>query len=247
MNKKDNALKEMENIIAELKSGREESAATAVMGQKKEKRHISGTIFKLFFKYWGIKILLIVLLLIAVTAGSIWAFSGSTFKKETTTFVEQVQELATLATAEAHLKVVIEQEDNKIFGQDISVNFPGTKREVLLIVPVAVTAGVNLKEVDSTDIKMNEKNNEIDITLPKAALVQEPAIQMENVRAFSDEGLFRGDVKWVEGFDLAAEAQMKAKEESIEIGLLESAEQNASKVLEEFFTSLGYSANITFK
>jgi hypothetical protein len=247
MKNNQDALKEIERIIEELRSGKEESAATAVVGQKREKRTISGAIFKLFFRFWGIKFLVIVLLLIAATAGSIWAFSGSTFKQESTTFVEQVQELATLATAEAHLKVVIEQEDNKLFGKDISVNFPGTKREVILIVPTTVVAGVDLKQLDSSDIKVNDKEKEIKISLPKAALIQEPTIQMDKVTAFSDEGLFRGDVKWGEGFDLAAEAQKQAKDEAIEVGLLQSAEQNAQKVLQEFFSSLGYQAEITFK
>ncbi|WP_257009400.1 hypothetical protein [Bacillus sp. 7884-1] len=62
-------------------------------------------------------------------------FTGSTFSKESTTFVEQVQELAVLATAEEHVKVIQEQEDNKLFGKDISVDILGTKRELLLVVP----------------------------------------------------------------------------------------------------------------
>ena len=70
---------------------------------------------------------------------------------------------------------------------------------------------------------------------------------MDKVSAFSDEGLFRGDVKWEEGFDLTAEAQEKVKEEAIGIGLLQTAEDSAEKVLKEFFGKLGYSVEVSYK
>ncbi|MEH7383347.1 DUF4230 domain-containing protein [Bacillus sp. JJ1533] len=248
MSKKDEALTQFESVLVELKKGREESAATAAVGQSRENANISGALFKLIFKFWGVKIFLIItLLLIVIASGSFWLFSGSTFKKESTAFVEKVQELATLATAEAHVTAVIEEEDNKLFGNDISVNLPGTKREIMLIVPATVIAGVDLKGITSDDIKVNDNEKEIEIVLPRAALIQEPAIQMNKVRTFSDEGLFRGEVKWDKGFDLAAEAQEKIKEEAIEVGLLETAEKSAEKVLKGFFSNLGYTVKLTFR
>lgn len=87
----------------------------------------------------------------------------------------------------------------------------------------------------------------MEIVLPRATLIQDPTIQMDGVQTFSDEGLFRGEVKWDEGFDLAAEAQEEIKEEVIEIGLLESAEKSAEKVLKSFFGNLDYTVKITFR
>lgn len=247
MSKKDKQ-NQLDDIIKELTKGQEESAATATMNAKTSKRHVSGTVFKLFFRFWGVKLIAALLVLVLLVTGGVWYWaSGSTLKKDSTTFVEQVQELATLATAEAHLKVVLEQSDNKIFGNDISLNIPGTKREIVLIVPAKVIAGVDLKDVTQGDIKVDDKNKRIDLTLPHATLIQDPSIQMDAVRTFSDEGLFRGDVEWAEGFDLAAEAQKMAQEEAVEVGLFESAEQNADKVLKEFFSNLGYTVNVTFK
>ena len=247
MSKKDDALTEIERILQELKKGEEESAATAVLGQSRGYTNTSGALFKLIFKFWGFKILIVILLLILITFGSTWLFFGNTFKKESIIFVEQVQELATLATAEAHVKVVIEQEDNKLFGNDISVNLPGTKRELLLIVPATVIAGVDLKGITSDDIKVNEDEKELEIVLSRATFIQDPTIQMDDVKTFSDEGLFRGNVKWDEGFDLAAVAQEEIKDEAVEMGLLASAEKSAEKVLTGFFRNLGYTAKITFK
>lgn len=248
MKKKDNKRKQLDYIMKELSEGQEESATTVTMDAKNSKRNISGAIFKIFFRFWGVKIIAALLILMFLVSGGIWYLtSGSTLKKESTTFVEQVQELATLATAEAHLKVIMEQSDNKLFGNDISINIPGTKREVVLIVPAKVIAGVNLKDITQEDIKVDEKNKKIELTLPHATLIQDPSIEMDAVRTFSDEGLFRGEVKWAEGFDLAAEAQKKAQEEAIEVGLFDSAEQNADKVLNEFFSNLGYTVHVTFQ
>jgi len=247
MRKKDETVAQLEAILKELKTANDESAATAVVGQKKGNRNITGTLFKFIFRVLGARILLIAVLLIAVSVGSVLLLSGSTFKKESTVFVEDIKELATLATAEASVKAVIEQEDNKLFGNDIRLNLPGTKREILLIVPGTVIAGVDLKGITEDDIKVNEKDKVLDIVLPHADLIQDPAIQMEKLIAFSDEGIFRGEMKWDEGFNLAEEAQDDIRKEAIEMGLLETAEKNAEKVLVGFFDNLGYTVNLTFK
>lgn len=243
MTKKDKALNE-------LKKGEQESAATAVVGRSGRSANASGA----SFKFSGTKMfLLIAFLLVVMTAVSTWVFANnlynkeSTFKQETTVFVEQIQDLATLATAKGHIKVVIEQEDNKLFGKDISVNFPGTKRELLLVVPATVIAGVDLSAVTSEDIIVNEEQKELEITLPRATFIQDPAISMDEVKTFSDEGLFRSEAKWAEGFDLAAEAQQQILDEASEIGLLQSAEQSAEKVLKGFFSNIGYTVEITFR
>lgn len=70
---------------------------------------------------------------------------------------------------------------------------------------------------------------------------------MDNIKTISDEGLFRGEVKWDEGFDLAAEAQGAIKAEVLKIGLFKSAEKSAEKFLEGFFGNLGYTVKLTFK
>ena len=247
MSKKDEALTQIERVLKELKKGEEESAATAVVGQNRGNANISGALIKLVFKLWGFRIFLTVLLLVVIASGVTWLFFGSTFKKESTIAVEQVREIAKLATAEALVTVTIEEEDNKLFGKNISVNLPGTKRELLLVVPATVIAGVDLKGITSDDIKVNEDKKELEIVLPRATLIQEPAILMDHVKTISDEGLFRGEVKWDEGFDLAAEAQGDIKDEAIKIGLLESAEKSAEKVLKGFFGNLGYTVKLTFK
>ncbi|WP_453990731.1 DUF4230 domain-containing protein [Bacillus nitroreducens] len=248
MRKKDQLLaQQLESILKELKSGSEETATTATIGRRGKRLNLSSELFKFIFKFWGIRIILIIAIILTITFGSYRIFSGSTFKQESTTFVEQIQELATLATSKAHVKVIIEQEDNKLFGKEIQVNLPGTKRQILLVVPATVIAGVDLKEISPKDIRFNEQKKELEIVLPSATIIQDPAIQMDKVSTFSDEGLFRSEVDWAEGFNLAKEAQELIKKEAVEVGVLQTAEKNAEIALKEFFTNLGYSVKISFK
>lgn len=59
-------------------------------------------------------------------------------------------------------------------------------------------------------------------------------------------GLFRADIKMDEGFKKAAEAQEQIRKDATSIGLLDTAEKNAEKVLKEFFKNIGYTVNVTF-
>lgn len=243
MTKKDKALNE-------LKKGEQESAATATVGRSVRNTNVSGTSFKLS----GAKIfLLMALLLVVMTAVATWVAANNllnkepTFKQETTVFVEQVKDLATLATAEAHIKVVKKQEDYKVFGKDFGLELPGTKRELMFVVPATIIAGVDLSGVTAKNLKINDEEKQLEITLPHATFIHEPAILMDKVQTFSDEGLFRSELKSDEGIELLAEAQKDIKKEAKEIGLLKTAEQNAEKVLKGFFENLGYTVEITFK
>ncbi|MCC5890542.1 MAG: DUF4230 domain-containing protein, partial [Alkalibacterium sp.] len=177
-----------------------------------------------------------------------WLFPRGAQMTETTIFVEQIQELAFLATAEAKVTLVKEEVDHKLFGRDIPLNFlPGTQRDILLIIPATVIAGVDLEEVTSEHIIVNEEEKTLEIILPRATFIQDPAIQMDSIKTWSGTGLFRGEVKWNEGFDLAGEAQEEIKEEAVNMGILETAEKSAEKVLAGFFTNLGYEVAITYE
>ena len=167
--------------------------------------------------------------------------------KSLSRWLNNVQELSTLATAEAYMKGVLHVKDNKIFGKDIPIDLPGTKREVLLIVPATVIAGVDLKGITSEDMAINEETKEIDITLPHAKLIQDPSLRMDKIQSVDNSGLFRGEIKWDEGNDLTAKVQEQIRQDAITSGLLDTAEKNAEKVLKEFFKNIDYTVNVTFK
>jgi hypothetical protein len=244
---KDEKIAQLERLLIELKEAQQQSAATIAVDYNLRSLSAPKGKFKFFLKTGSRKIILAILVILVMSLGGIQLFAGSTSKQESVTFVEHVQELSTLATAEAHMKAVIKVEDNKIFGKDIAKDLPGTKRELLLIVPGTVIAGVDLKGITSEDMVINEETKEIDITLPHAKLLQEPSVQMDKIITYENGGLFRADTKMDEGLDKTAEAQELIRKEAISTGLLDTAEKNAKKVLKEFFKNIGYKVNVTFK
>jgi hypothetical protein len=243
---KDGKIAQLERQLIELKEAQMQSAATIAVDHNSRSLSLPNGIFKFFLKVGVFKIILAIFVPLIVISGGIWIFSGSTFKHKSVTYVEQVQELATLATSKAITKAVIHEEDNKIFGKDIGFDLLGTKRELLLIVPGTVTAGVDLKGVTSKDMVVNEETKEIDITLPHAVILQDASLQMDKIQTYVNGGLFRGDIKWSEGFDLAARAQEQIRQDAISGGLLDTAEKSAQKALKEFFKNIGYTVNVTF-
>lgn len=225
----------------ELRAAKKEQAATMI-GHR--------AVFYPLFKMKQIMILSIVII-IALFAGVIVTklgfFTHTSTNSNSLTIVEGVQELATLATAEAMVTTIIEQEDNKLFGQDISVNVPGTKRTVFLVVPATVIAGVDLQSITEKNIQVDEKAKTLTITIPHAKVIQAPSIQMDKIKTYSDVGIFRSPVNWDEGFQFAGEAKIKMIKEAKELGILDKAENSAVKVLTNFLKTLGYEVIVKFE
>lgn len=246
---KDDRIAHLEKLIVELTEAKQQNAATLAGSYSSKPYETFESGFKLSSLFLWIKnILIIILILLVLGLGAFWLLNGNVFKKSSVTFVENVQELSTLATAEAQTKTVLNIVDNKIFGKKIPLPIiPGTKREILLIVPATVLAGVDLNEVTEDDMKISEDAKEIDITLPHAKLIQEPSLQMDKITTYVDGGIFNDKVDWNEGYELAASAQEKVKKEVISAGLLTTAEKNADKALTQFFKNMGYKVNITYK
>ena len=245
---KDEIIAQLERQLIELKEAQQQSAATIAVDHNSISLSPPKGIFKSFLKASRLKakLAMVILVFLVIASGVIWLIAGNTFKQESVVFVEHIKELAILATAEAHTKAIIHEEDNKIFSKDISINLLGTKRELLFIVPVTVIAGVDLKGITSEDMAINEETKEIDLTLPHAKLIQEPSLQMDKLLTYVDGGLFRDEIKWDEGVDLTTTAKEQARQDAISDGLLVTAEKNAEKALKLFFKNIGYTVNVTF-
>ncbi|MGM0843458.1 MAG: DUF4230 domain-containing protein [Bacillota bacterium] len=250
MKSNENRIREIEALLAEMKESSEQTSAAAVIDRGKIRMPFFKAA-KTIFSVWKSKFLIILLIAVIVISGlSVGIFSwlsGSTFQEEQGSFVQQIKEMNSLATAQAFTKAVIEQEDNMIFGKEISADVPGTKRKLLLVVPGTVMAGVDLKKVSDNDILIDEEGKEMTIELPRAEILQSPSLDTENIKTFSVEGIFRSDVDWEEGFGLAQAAKELIQQEAIDQGLLKTAETNAEKSLTEFFGQLGYKVTIEFK
>lgn len=240
---------EIERLLKELKASEAEAAVTV----EETEKHPSGfwRVGKVVFSLWKKSFLLVILLILMAIALPFVAFyfltSGSTFTEEKSTFLEQIQDLNELATAEAYTKVIIERQDNELFGQSIGMNLPGTKRQLLVIIPGSVKAGVQLSGLTEKDITVNHEKKTATLTLPPADFLGGAEIFFDNVEVFSYEGLFREKANIEEAYELAEEAKKLIIEETAGQGVLQMAEKNAEKTLQEMFSFAGYDVTIEFK
>ncbi|RDU38643.1 hypothetical protein DRW41_03520 [Neobacillus piezotolerans] len=236
---------DLDYIANQLKQTQNETAATialqparAVQRQQKVQSVRSSVLPSLI----GIAVSLVILL-----AGYAYLQKEETLKSATV--IKRIEKLATLATARAHMETTLSDKDNKLFGKDIpfGLDIPGSKRTLFMVVPGEVTAGVDLKNLTKKDIALDTKKKTIHITLPPATFVQAPSIDSKNILKFSDEGLFRSEPNWDEGFKLEDIAKQKMEKEARQNGLLTEAEMNARLALQDIFEIQGYSVTVTFK
>lgn len=241
---KDKKIQELEEQLQQLK--REEAATYAEAPGRATSYRKPVKVSKLIPLLIGVIVILSAIL--AVRSFDLGALlGGSSLVERKGAFVERLQESEELVTAEAYVKSVIHVEDNEIFGIGLPEAFPGTRREVLMIYPGIVRAGIDLSELTEEDIELNEEEKLATIKVPKPKLIGEPTLDMSEVETFSYEGLFRGELPPEVTNEKAAEAQEEMKEEAVEQGLLTMARTNAEKVLQDMFQLVDYKVTIEFE
>lgn len=246
-------IEQMEKALRELKAAESESAVTMeeAFGREKsgfrKRRRLFSPIKTM--KRWVI--LMAILAIFVVAAIPFVTFfilkQGSTFTEEKGVFLERIQDLNEMATAEAYTKVIVERTDNQLFGQSIGLNVPGTKRQLLVVIPGSIKAGIDMSSVTEKDVTIDEENKTMKLVLPSAEFLGGAEINFEAVEVYSYEGVFREKADIKEAYSLANEAQTLIKEEATGQGVLKMAQFNAEKTLKEMFSFAGYDVTIEFK
>lgn len=237
---KDPKITEMERLLEEMKGkkGTEES------GFWKSMKVMMGVFRNSFL----VLIIVALLLLIALPLGTWWMIQqGSTATESKSAFLERMQDLNELSTAEAYSKVIIKREDNQIFGKDIGLDIPGTKRELLVVIPGSVRAGIDFSEITEDDIEVDEEAKTATLTLPNADFLGGPELFMDKVEIYTNEGLLSGGRDFPEAYELAEEAKQMMLEETRGQGVLELAEKNAARSVEEMFQLVDYDVTVEFE
>ncbi|MFS0575942.1 DUF4230 domain-containing protein [Sporosarcina sp. 179-K 3D1 HS] len=247
----DKKLNEIEKLLQEVRASQKESAVT-VEETGYRKRIPFWKVGKLFFSVWRKSFitigLLILLLLLALPFITFYFLQqGSTATEEKGVFLERIQELQQLTTAEVYTKVIIERQDNQLFGQSIGLNVPGTKRQLLVIIPGAVKAGVDLSGLTEKDIVVNEEKKTITLAIPPATFLGGAELFFDQVEVYSYEGVFREKPDIREAYELAAEAKKLIVEEASGQGILQTAQRQAEQTLKDMFSFTGYDVTIEFK
>ena len=177
----------------------------------------------------------------------IWKNLTTSEKIEKETLVERMSDLNELTTAEAYAKVLIERTNNKIFGKEINLDIPGTEQKVLVVIPGTVKAGVDLSGITARDVDVDEAAKTLTIQLPAPQILGEAALDLNKVKVFSSEGIFRDEATIKEGYDLANEAQKEMVKEVTAEGLLDKARTNAEESLKNMFGLVNYEGDVQFK
>lgn len=245
---KEQRIKELEKYLEELKA-QDEIAVTLESVQPSSSgfsqvNSLMTAIWRKKFMLFLIGLIVLIGVIPLIVFGMI---QGSTFTENKETFLEKIQSLNELATAEAYTKVLIQREDNAVFGQEIGLNLPGTKRQLLVVIPGSVKAGIDFSKLQQDDIVLDEEAKTAILTLPKAEFLGGPEIFFEQVEVFSYEGLFREKADITDAYDLAAEAEKLMMEETTGQGVLKLAEENAARSVAEMFSLVEYDVTVEFK
>ncbi|WP_342527997.1 DUF4230 domain-containing protein [Chryseomicrobium sp. FSL W7-1435] len=236
--------KRMKELEKELEQLKREEAATYV--ESPGRARSVGKPFKL--TKWIPLLIGIVVILLAINFVRTFEFGsliGSVSSESKSAFVERLQENEELVTAEGYLKTVIQKEDFKTLPFDLKI--PGTTRQILIIFPGQVQAGIDLSAISEQDIELDEETKTARFTIPKPVILGEPTLFMDRVQVFSNTGLLAEGLDAAESFEIAAEAQELMKEEAASSGLLALAETNAEKVLQDMFQLVEYDVTIEFE
>jgi hypothetical protein len=149
-----------------------------------------------------------------------------------------IRELSDLATVEYIVTKVIKANDNKTWFK------PGN-RKILMSCQATLTAGIDLSKITEKDIVINDKA--INLVLPHAKLIS-LNIRPEDIKVvYQDVSPFRSAFSSAERDALAAQGEMNIRNSVDSLGILQTAEVNATLFLNNFLRRLGYEKiNIRF-
>ena len=196
---------------------------------------------------WSLFAILLLVIVIIATVLITKYVSNHTNKQTEDAVVEKITELNELATAEAYLKVIVERENNALFGEEIGLDIPGTKQKLLVVMPGTVRAGVDLSKITKEDVQVDGEKKTIQVTAPEPQIQGKATLDLEKVQVFSTNGLFRDEATVKDGYSLANDAQKLMIKEAETAGLLKHAKTNAEQAIRNLFSALNYNTTVEFK
>lgn len=149
-----------------------------------------------------------------------------------------LQKMSDLATAEYVVTKIIKANDNKTW-------YKIGDRKILMTCKASLVAGIDLSRLSEKDIQIDKEN--ITITLPRAKLLF-INIKPEDIKtAYQDISIFRDNFSSQEKNNLAAQAEKQIKESADSLGILITAETNATLFINNFLQKAGFkNININF-
>ena len=145
--------------------------------------------------------------------------------------VMSLQKMSNLATAEYVVTKIIKASDDKTW-------YKAGERKILMSCTASLVAGIDLSKLSEDDISIDGDN--ITINLPRAKLLY-MNIKPEDIKtAYEEVSIFRTKFTSQEKNELAVQAENQIKESVQSLGILTTAETNASLFIDNFLKNLGY-------
>ena len=147
-------------------------------------------------------------------------------------------QMSDLATAEYVVTKIIKASDDQTW-------YKAGDRKILMSCKATIVAGIDLSKLSEEDFSISGES--ITITLPRAKLLY-INIKPEDIKtAYEEVSLFRTKFTSEEKNQLAIQAENQIKESVPSLGVLLTAETNASLFVDNFLKNLGYKQiNINF-
>ena len=149
-----------------------------------------------------------------------------------------LQKMSDLATAEYVVTKIIKANDNQTW-------YKIGDRKILMTCKASLTAGIDLSKLTEKDIHIDGQNTSI--TLPHAKLLY-INIKPEDIKTvYQDVSFFRNNFSAQEKDELAAQAEKQIKSSVGSLGILVTAETNATIFMSDFLQKEGFkNININF-
>jgi vacuolar-type H+-ATPase subunit H len=149
-----------------------------------------------------------------------------------------LREMNALATAEYTITKVVKANDNQTW-------FKVGDRKILLSCTGTIKAGIDLSQLTENDVIINKK--ELSLQLQPAKIIS-LSIPPELIKLeFQQVGFWRDKFTNAEQNELLAQAETQIRQVADSIGILKTAQANATQFISNFLKRLGYSAiNINY-
>ena len=167
----------------------------------------------------------IIYFLLCITAG---CQAGSHKKEQDILALKEINELVTV---EYVVNKIIKASDDKTW-------YKIGDRKILMTCEATLKAGIDFSAISSEHIQIN--NKEVTVTLPHATLFAISRKQEAINVAYEEIGAFRNSFSTQERDMLATQAQKQIQNSADSLGVLQTAETNASLFVSNFLRNMGY-------
>lgn len=159
-------------------------------------------------------------------------------KKKAGQEILALKEMSELATVEYTVTKMVKANDNKTW-------YTIGDRKILMQCEAHLKAGIDLSELKEEDIRISGKK--IELTLPAAKLISLNIPPDSIKEAYQHVGALRQNFSAAEKNEMLRQAETQIRESVDSLGILRTAESNASLFISKFLRQFGYEEiNIRF-